>query len=57
LVAIRHFEKPQLFHLNTEIVIKWGFGVFWRWLCREVLLYFERPLEIFARPFRSLKTP
>jgi len=40
LVTIRHVERLQLFHLNTEMVIKWGFSVFWWWLCREVLLFF-----------------
>ena len=39
------FERPQLLHLNTEIVIKQGYSAFGRWLCREVLLYFERPFE------------
>jgi len=43
---LRHFEKPQLFDLNTKMAINRGFNIFWR----EVLLYFERP-------FRSLKTP
>jgi len=53
---LRHFEKPQVFHLNTEMVIKRGFSVFWWWLCK-VLLYVERPLEKFERPFQFLKTP
>jgi len=30
----------NLFHLNTEMVIKRGFNIFWWGLCREVLLYF-----------------
>jgi len=47
---LRHFQTPQLLHLNTEIVTKRGFSVFWWWLCTEILPYFERP-------FRSLKTP
>jgi len=50
------FERPQLVHLNTVIVINLGFSVFWWWLCNEVLLYFERPLEKFERPFLFLKT-
>jgi len=53
----RHFERPQLFNLNTvaRVVMKRDFSAFCRWLCREVL-YFERPLEKFQGPFRSLKT-
>jgi len=27
-----HFQRSQLFHLNTEMVIKRGFSVLWRWL-------------------------
>jgi len=49
LVAVKKFERPQLLHLNIEMVIKRGFIAFWRWLCREVLLYFERPFENFDR--------
>ena len=49
-----HFEKPRLFHLNTEMVIKRGFNAFC-WLCRDVLLYLERPLEKFESLLRSLK--
>jgi len=48
---LRHFEKLQLFHLNTKVVIKRGFTVFWWCLCSEVLLYFERPLENVEKPF------
>ena len=29
------------------MVIKRGFSAFWRWSCRKVLLYFDRPLEKF----------
>jgi len=36
---------PQLFHLNTEMVVKRRFSVFWCYWDSEVLLYFERPLE------------
>jgi len=55
LCWLKQFERPQLFHLNTDMVIRRGFIAFW-WLCREVLLYFARLMEEFARPFRSLKT-
>ena len=49
------FKWPQQFYLYAEIVAKRGFSVFW-WLLRsEILLYFERPLEKFERPIRSLK--
>jgi len=27
----RHFERPQVFHLNTEVIIKQSFGVLWWW--------------------------
>jgi len=27
----RHFERPQLFYLNTEMIVKQGFRVFWWW--------------------------
>ena len=47
---LRHFQRPQLFHLNAEIVVKRGFSLFWWWLCSEVLYS--------ARPFRPpQKTP
>ena len=39
---LRHFEKPQLFHLNAKMVMKRRFGAFWWWLCSEVSLHFER---------------
>jgi len=51
----RRFERPQLFYLNIEMVVKRGFSEFWWWLCREVLLYFEIPLEKFTKPFRFSK--
>ena len=35
------------------MVVKGGFSVFWWWLCREVLLFFERPLHECERPFWS----
>ena len=52
----RYFERPQLFHLNTEIVTK------------RLLVYFDRGGKVTfyctlrdgwkcLRPFRSLKTP
>jgi len=25
----RHFERPQLFYLNTEVTVKQGFRIFW----------------------------
>jgi len=53
---VDHFERPQLFHLNTEIVIKRVFSVILGLLCRKDLLYFERRWEEFWRPFRSLET-
>jgi len=28
----RHFDRPQLFYLNTEMVVEQGFSVFWFWL-------------------------
>ena len=39
------------------MVIQRGFNVLWRRLCREVQLYFKRPLKKFQRPFRSLQMP
>jgi len=27
----RHFERPQLFHLNNEMAVKRGFSAFWWW--------------------------
>jgi len=27
----RHFERPQLSHLNTEMILKRGFSLFWPW--------------------------
>jgi len=36
-----------MYHLNTAMVIKRGVCVFWLWLCSEVQLCFERPLENF----------
>jgi len=40
--------------------IKQGFSIFWQWLCREALLYFERLLEkletLFLVPQNALKT-
>jgi len=55
----RHFERPQIFYLIIKTVVKqvlvyFGGG---RNSQSEVLLYFERPLEKFERPFRSLKMP
>jgi len=44
-VTVKAFERPQLFHLSIEMIINRRFIVFWRWSCREVLLYFERTLE------------
>ena len=38
---LRHFERTHLLHLNTEMVMKRGFSVFRRWLCRKVLLYLQ----------------
>jgi len=26
-----HFERPQLFHVNTAMVVQQGFGVLWWW--------------------------
>jgi len=42
------FERPQLF----QMVVKRGISAIWWWWCSsEVLLYFERLLETFDRPF------
>jgi len=28
---LKHFERAQLFHLNTHMVIKRRFSLFWCW--------------------------
>ena len=43
----RHFKRPQVFHLNTKMVVKRRFSAFWwLWFCGEVVLYFERPFRV-----------
>jgi len=51
----RHFERLQLLHLNTEMVIKQGFSVLMA-VVKRVYTVFERQLENFERPVRSLPT-
>jgi len=45
LWRLGHFEEPKPFIQSAEIVTKRGFNVFWRRLCNEVLLYFEKPFR------------
>jgi len=52
------FEIPQRFYLNTEMVLKRGFSVFWRWSYREFLAYlteFGKIWEIHSVPQNALK--
>jgi len=58
LVTVEGFwETAATSYRNKEMVIKRGVSVFWRWLCKEILLYFERRLETFDRfcPQNALK--
>jgi len=50
---LRHFERQQLFHLNTGIVIKQGFSVFRWWLFRGVVAW-ERVGTAFPYLFWSI---
>jgi len=50
------FKRPQLFHPNTETVVKRGFCVFWWWSQSEVLPCLEETAEKFKRLKRPVKT-
>ena len=49
LADCKDFQRPQLFHLNTEMFVNHGFGHFV--VVKRVLLDFERPLEKFNNRF------
>ena len=57
LAAQRHFERPQLIYLNTEMVVKQCLKYFDGSSKVSFYCFLERPLEKFERPFWTLKIP
>jgi len=52
-VVVKIFDRPQLLHLNTEMVINEVLVHF----DREILLYFQRPFENLGPSKCLIKAP